>query len=429
MAHDIFIPKLGMTMEKATIAEWMAKDGEMVKQNQVILIIDTEKVATEMESPASGFLVQLAEPGQVHPCGAVIAKIAETKQEYETLKKSNITIKVEEGEVTEQATGQLASANPSTVVPELEPPKQNGRIFISPVAKRIAEMKQIDITKIIGSGPNGRIVKKDIEKVLKSGQTAKVPAAPTQAKVVDSAGTYQGKRIKEIIPLRGMRKTIAERLHYSSTVAARVTTMSEKDMTELMAVRKYYNEKVSASGVNITFTDLFILIVTKALKAVPILNSSLIDDEIRIWEDINIGFGVAITVSNKESGLVVPVIKNTDQMGLVEISRARKDLMDKARKGTLSPDEMSGGTFTITNTGTMGDTWHIQTPIINQPECAILGTSSIVERPVVKNGEIVIRPIMPISFSFDHRIADGGPVAVFISKLTDMIEDPKMILL
>ena len=411
MAIDIFIPKLGMTMEEATIAEWKANDGDMVEKDQIILVIDTEKVAHEMESPASGFLVILAEAGQVHPCGAVIGKLAETKEEYDAIKKSGMTVEVKEVEVTEPASEQAGTGDP--------------------VAKRIAEMHQVDYSQLAGagSGPGGRIVKKDIVKAMEAKQAAEVSAVAHEPAIAVSAEVCDGKRIKEIIPLRGMRKTIAERMHRSSLDTARVTAMSEHDMTEMIALRKYFNEKAAASGVKVTFTDMFILIVSKALKAAPLINSSLMGDEIRVWEDINIGFGVAMMVSEKESGLVVPVIKNVEQKGLMEISRARKDLTDKAREGKLSLEEMTGGTFTITNTGTIANFWHIQTPIINQPESAILGTSSIVEKPVVKDGEIVIRPIMPMSFSFDHRIVDGAPVATFLSKLAEMLEDPKMLIL
>jgi pyruvate dehydrogenase E2 component (dihydrolipoamide acetyltransferase) len=427
LAQNIFIPKLGMTMEKATIVEWRVNDGDWAEKDTIILVIETEKVAQEMESPASGFLVILAEPGQVHPCGAVIGKLAETKEEYAAIKKGSVTVEVKEVEVTESE--QATTAESAAVAPKPGAPKPSGRILISPVAKRIAEINQVDLSRIPGSGPNGRIVKKDVEKIIETGQIAEVPAAAPQPKVAALAEVYEGKRIKEIIPLRGMRKTIAERMHHSTTVAARVTCMTEHDMTEMIKVRKYFNEKAAATGVKITFTDMFILIVSKALKATPIINASLIGDEIKVWEDINIGFAVAVKVSEKESGLVVPVIKNADQKGLVEISKARKDLMDKAREGNLAPDEMTGGTFTITNTGTIARFWHVQTPIINQPEAAILGTSAIIERPIVKDGEIVIGPIMPISISFDHRIVDGDPIAVFLAKLTELIEDPKMILL
>jgi pyruvate/2-oxoglutarate dehydrogenase complex dihydrolipoamide acyltransferase (E2) component len=167
----------------------------------------------------------------------------------------------------------------------------------------------------------------------------------------------------------------------------------------------------------------------KPLKAVPIINSSIVGDEIKLWEDINIGFAVSVMKSESESGLLVPVIRNADQLTLGQISRARKDLMDKARAGTISLDELTGGTFTITNTGTFTSLWHIQTPIINLPEAAILGTSSIVDRPVVINGEIAIRPIMPMSFAFDHRVMDGAPPAQFMGLLQQMIEDPWMILM
>ncbi len=199
-------------------------------------------------------------------------------------------------------------------------------------------------------------------------------------------------------------------------------------MTEMVKLRDHLVQKASILGFKVTYTDLIIFMVAKALKAVPIVNSSLIGSEIRIWEDINIGFGVSVMKGENESGLLVPVIRNADRMSLGEISKARKDLMDKARAGTLSLNEMSEGTFTITNTGTFSAMWHIQTPIINQPEAAILGISSIVDRPVVKDGEIVIRPIMPVSFAFDHRIMDGAPPSMFMNMLHQMVEDPWMMI-
>jgi pyruvate/2-oxoglutarate dehydrogenase complex dihydrolipoamide acyltransferase (E2) component len=431
VAQDIFIPKLGMTMEEATIAEWTAADGDRVEKNQIILVIDTEKVAHEMESPASGFLVILADSGEIHPCGAVVGKLAETKEEYEGIKKSGMTVEVKSVEVTELEQEKTAEGEPAAEASTGPVPKTSGRIEISPVAKRIAEINEIDYSHLAGtgSGPGGRIVKKDILEAMETEQAVEVSTAEPALVIAASAEEYNGKRIKESIPLKGMRKIIAERMHQSATVAAHVTVMSEQDMTEMISLRKYYSEKAAASGAKITFTDMFILIVSKALKAAPIINSSLIGDEIKIWEDINIGFAVSMKVSEKESGLVVPVIKNADRKGLVEISRERKDLMDKARQGNLAMDEMSGATFTLTNTGPILNTWHVQTPIINQPESAILGTSSIVEKPVVKDGEIVISPIMPMSFSFDHRVVDGGPVAVFMAKLDELIQDPKMLLL
>ena len=226
-----------------------------------------------------------------------------------------------------------------------------------------------------------------------------------------------------------MRKRIADNLHQSTATTARVSAMVEFDMTELVKLRAHYVGKAQMLGFKITYTDLFIYMAAKALKAVPIINSSIVGDEIRLWEDINIGFAVSVLKSEDESGLLVPVIRNADLLTLGQISKSRKELVDKARAGTISMDELTGGTFTITNTGTFTSLWHIQTPIINQPEAAILGTSSIVDRPVVINGEIAIRPIMPMSFAFDHRVMDGAPPAMFMGLMQQMIEDPWMIMM
>jgi pyruvate dehydrogenase E2 component (dihydrolipoamide acetyltransferase)/2-oxoglutarate dehydrogenase E2 component (dihydrolipoamide succinyltransferase) len=227
-----------------------------------------------------------------------------------------------------------------------------------------------------------------------------------------------------------MRKSIADNLHNSLISSARVTVMFDLDVTDLIEFRNYYSKKADALGYKVTYTDLFILMVSKCLKAVPIMNASIVGNEIRIWKDINIGFAVAIKKSATESGLIVPVIKNTEQMSLGEIAKTRIRLMEKARNNNLSMDELRGGTFTLTNTGALSSTcWQIQTPIMNPGEAVILGTSSIVERPVVKNKEIVIGSIMPMSLSFDHRIMDGTPPGQFIDKLVQMASDPRMILL
>lgn len=417
-------------MEEATIAEWLVKDGEMVDKDQVILVIETEKVAHEMEAAASGYLVTIAEPGQVHPCGAVIGKLAETKKEYEAVKKGNSTTGEKEVEVGTGEPEQSDASTQEAPAPVKAAAKVAGRIKISPVAKRIASENKVDYAHLagIGSGPGGRIVKKDIQKLIDSPpvETVTTQASPQLDKAAHQV--IDNKRVKEIIPLRGLRKTIADRMAFSSSNAARVTVLAEYEMTEMIALRKYYNDKDS-SGVKITFTDLLILIAAKALKAYPILNSSLIEDEIRVWDDVNVGFAVAMKVSEDENGLVVPVVKNADQKGLREISEIRKELTDKARQGTLTPNEMSGGTFTITNTGPIFNEWHLQTPIINYPESVIMGTSIIVEKPVVKDGEIVIGQIMPMSLSFDHRVMDGVPIAQFLAKLAELIKDPKMLIM
>lgn len=446
MIVKLFIPKLGMTMEKATIAEWLYKDGDQVEKDSAVLVIDTEKVANDIEAPVSGKLVITAEMGEELPCGAIIGYIAETQAEYETAKGASGSV------ATVPMTG-----TPSTIeeqkqdqlVPAVRPaplPTTVERIKISPLARNVAKQNNVDYAGISGSGPGGRIVKYDIEVALQTQQvverSAVVTACPgsrgcsgsiadtTEASLssdVVAVKSHEGKRIREVRPLKGMRKAISEHMHHSHSVSAPITVMFEVDMTEMVKFRSRLLEKWQSQDVRLTYTDIFIMIVAKALKKAPMMNSSLISNEIIIWDDINIGFGASVMMPDGENGLVVPVIRNVDKMCLSEISAARKDLTDKARAGKLSMDEMTGGTFTITNTASLSPFWHIQTPIIHQPQAAILGTASIVDRPVVKDGEIVIRPIMPMYLTFDHRIVDGGPTAVFNSQVHGMLTDPDLI--
>jgi pyruvate dehydrogenase E2 component (dihydrolipoamide acetyltransferase) len=424
---EIFIPKLGMTMEEATIAEWRFEEGAWVEQEEVVLVIDTEKVAHEIEAAVSGFIVIIGERGKVYPCGTVIGLLAETKEEYEAAGKKGIKIeaKTEKTEMVGEPEKQPESPSGDSTA------KEKGRIFISPLARRVAENHRIDISQVTGTGPNGRIKKRDIERAISEEKTVKAVTKTERVLTAVPAepNTYDGKRVKESIPLTGMRKVIAEHTHYSLSVSAQVTVMTEIEMTEIIRLRSHLNEKAAAIGGRISYTDLFIFAVAKAIKGSPLMNSSLIGNEIKVWEDINIGFATSLTIGENQSGLVVPVVKNVERMGLSEICQARIKLMNKAKEGKLSPDDMTGGTFSITNTSMFTPGWHIQTPIINQPQSAILGTSATVERPVVKDGQIVIRPIMPISLTFDHRVMDGIQPSRFIAKFKEMMEEPHSMLL
>ena len=287
----------------------------------------------------------------------------------------------------------------------------------------------IDLTTVTGSGPGGRIVKEDIENAIEAKK-----AAPEAAPEAASAGRpeveeYDGKKIKERIPLLGMRKAIADHMHQSLTVAAQLTSMGELEMTALKKLREDLVKEEEKLGTKITYTDLYVLAVAKTLKQTPMVNSSLIEGEIIIWEDINIGVAVALEGADAlGGGLIVPVIKNADRKSLTDISKELKGIISKAREGKLMPDDVTGGTFTLTNLGGPGGGWGFGTPIINQPQSAILGTGSIVDRPVVKDGKIVIRPMMPYSFTFDHRVLDGVPAGIFMSKLAQILSNPLLLL-
>lgn len=454
MIAKIFIPKLGMTMEKATVAEWLYRDGDDVEQGSSVLVIDTEKTANEIEASIGGKLVIDAEVGVELPCGAIVGYIAETQEEYDAAKGGGTSSSIASQTVVDLSTVVAPSTDaqpPAQPIPasySAPVPAPGERIRISPLARTVAKQNQFDYLGLSGSGPGGRIVKKDIEAALQSRQVAQHPvtvaACPGSrgctggvaelpvASVVVSGGSaqhHEGKRVREVVPLRGVRKAISEHMQRSHSVSAPVTTFSEVDMTETIKLRNRLVEKNRRSPVKITYTDLFILMIARVLKQVPIMNSSLIGNDIILWDDINIGFAVSVTSPEGESSLVVPVIRNADKLSLGEISKYRSALTENARNGNLAIDEMAGGTFTITNTATLIPMWHLQTPIINQPQAAILGTSGIVERPVVRDGEIVVRPVMPLSLTFDHRIIDGGPSGNFVNLLHEMIEDPELMFL
>jgi len=415
MAEYIGIPKLGMSMTEATLVEWKVKESNQIEKGDVVLMIETEKTQWEVEASAPGFLHILVEADAKAPVGRVVGLIAETKEELEALQK-------------EPAKEMFTTATEPAAAPEAPPVKAapaaagrvraeaGKRIRISPVARKMAEEHMIDITTITGTGPDGRIVREDIQKAIE-----------TKKEGMTSAEVYEGKRVKTTIPLKSMRKVIAEHMHRSLSVAAQLTSMGEIDMTEVTKLRNALLEQEETLGARITYTDIFIVFIVKALKEHPIINSSLIEDEIKIWEDINIGVAVALE-KGIEGGLIVPVVRNADQKSLPEISREVKSLVEKAREGKLMPDDVSGGTFTLTNLGAFGGGWGFGTPIINQPESAILGTGAITDRPGVREGQIVIRPIMTYSFTFDHRVIDGAAATKFMDRLTQLLETPGLLL-
>jgi pyruvate dehydrogenase E2 component (dihydrolipoamide acetyltransferase)/2-oxoglutarate dehydrogenase E2 component (dihydrolipoamide succinyltransferase) len=301
----------------------------------------------------------------------------------------------------------------------------SGKVRISPLAKRLAQEHNLDYTTVAGSGPNGRIVKEDIEKALAGGPSA--AAEPTAS--AWTGEVMDGKRVKTVLPLQGMRKAISDHMVHSLQVAAQLTTMSEFDMTELIKLRKLLVAREAALGFRVSYTDLLVYIIARTLKVVPVMNASLIDGKVVLWEDVHVGVAVALQVSEFESGLIVPVVKNADQKSLGQINQVVASVVAKAREGNILPDDVTGSTFTLTNTGTFGNLWSHGTPIINQPESAILQTGAIVERPAIVGGQVMGRMLMPVSLTFDHRVLDGAPVSAFMAELRDRIENPALLIL
>ena len=407
MATEIKVPRLGMAVADATIIEWKVKEGEQVAEKQVVVVIETEKLKYDVESPAAGFVHILSNEGDTAPVGKVIGLITASKDELAALPKA-----------APAETAAVAEAPKAEAAPAAAPAARGEgeeRIRISPVARKLAEEHAIDITGITGTGPGERITREDIEKAI---------AAPAAAPATAPAGAAGEKRVKQAIPLRGMRGAIAEHMHRSLSVSAQLTAMGEIDMAQMVKLRKDLVDQENVLGTRITYTDLLVFALARALKEHPLVNSSLIDNEIKVWEDINIGVAVAL-----DEGLIVPVVRAADKKSLKEISQTVKTLAEKAREGKLVAEEITGGTFTLSNLGAVGAGYRFETVIINQPESAILGTGAITERAVVRDGQIVIRPIMTYYLTYDHRVVDGAVAARFMASLIKLLENPNLLLI
>lgn len=408
-----------MTMKEATLAEWKVKEGDAAHTGDVVLVIETDKTKWEVEAAADGLLHILVDVDQTVPVGTLVGLLADDKDELASLQKDS-------GAAMAAATTQPepeAEISGSGKPPSGAAPGKKTRVKASPVAKKLAEKRGIDLSSISGTGPGGRITKDD---VLNAAETA--PAA--SGETTTASEERDGIKVKEIVPLRGMRKAISDHMHQSLAVSAQLTATGEIEATELKKLRTELVKQEAALGTRITYTDICVLAAAKTLRDVPAANASLIDNEIILWEDINIGVAVALEGGDAlGGGLIVPVIRNADKKSLTEISKELKASVEKARDGKLMPDDVSGGTFTITNLSALGGgSWGYGTPIINQPQSAILGTGAISDRAVVREDEIVIRPMMPISFTFDHRVLDGAPAGVFSARFSQLITNPYLLI-
>lgn len=395
-------------MEDGTISKWLKSVGQPVKKGEPLFEVESDKVTTEVESPADGIVRRIQVPeGQRVDVGVVLAIIG---AEDEVIPETNGG-----GHATTSAatTGSVAIAT-APAPTEVAPPPT--KIFVTPRARKVAQELGVDLNQLKGTGPGGRILERDVVAAAPAVTAAPTPP-PAPAPVPASAPAAAG----EVIPLAGIRRTIAERMVRSQQTVAEVTLTTEADVGEIVALREQVNgEWQQRHGIKVSYNDVIMRAVARALREYPRVNSSLTDSGIQLHAEINLGMAV-----DAEAGLVVPVIRNADQKSLLEIAQASRALVDRARKGQLSRDDVTGGTFTVSNMGTVG----VQafTPIINWPECAILGVGQIVERAVVRNGQIVARPMLWLSLTFDHRIVDGAPAARFLNRIRQLLESPYLL--
>ncbi|MEA3345961.1 MAG: dihydrolipoamide acetyltransferase family protein [Chloroflexota bacterium] len=441
MATEVILPKMGQTMEEGTILEWYKAEGQEVDEGEPLFQVESDKAVFDIESPASGTLRQVW-----FPSGAtvsVLAPVAIIGSPEEDLSgyKPPAAAKVPEAPLPFALAPEEPSAPP--------PSRAGGRVPASPRARRLAREKGIELARVTGTGPQGSIVEQDVLDYLKAhpegrGQprttpTARKLAAQEGVELTELTGTGPGGRVTradvraslaegvaatvgEVVPLTGTRKLIAQRMAESARTTARLTLTTEADVTELVGLVKRFRELLEGQDAIPGYNDLFLKAVAQALQDHPYLNARWGEEGIELLSEINIGLAV-----DTERGLVVPVIEDVPSKGLREIARERRDLTDRALADELLPDDLTGGTFTITNLGMFEiDAF---APLINLPECAILGAGRIRAKPALHRGEICARQMMALSLTFDHRVVDGAPAARFLQQVKRLIEQPSLLLL
>ena len=406
MATRVDMPQLGLTMETGTILQWLKAEGDRIEKGQPVVLIQTDKVEYEVESPAAGTLLKVAaKEGAELPVGSLMAIIGQPGEDVSNLSGTAPAARP-------SVEPQVASPEPRAATPEAPARVPGERVKISPVAKKLAQDHGIDLAILTGTGPEGRIVREDVERAI----AARAPSAESR---VPSPGSEAA--VPETIPLSGIRKVIFDRMGQSWREAARVTLFADVDMSDMVRLREAKAaEWERRFGVKVSYSDLINLAVARALKEEPRINCRLDGQAVRIRREVNLSFAVDLG-----EGLVAAVIKDADWKSLGELAKAGRELVERARGGKLTTADMADGTFTVTNLG--GSGVEAFTPIINQPQAGILGIGKIMEKPVVLGGGIHIRSMMTLSLVFDHRLLDGAPAAKFLAKVKDLMEHPTWI--
>ncbi|WP_304452676.1 dihydrolipoamide acetyltransferase family protein [Nocardiopsis sp. YSL2] len=428
---EIQMPRLSDTMEEGVISTWVKKVGDKVAAGDVLVEIETDKAVMEYEAYEDGFLVkQSVNEGDTVPIGAVIGVIADSPDaEVAESAPAAPAEPAAEEEKQEAAAEQPAPAAPA---PAAEQSGESGggegpRPRTSPLARRLAKEYGLDITRIQGSGPKGRVVRADIEAAAKNGTAAQTtapstPAAPAEAAPAAQAPAFDDGRASEELKVSNVRKVIARRLTESKQQVPHFYLRRTIDAEALNAFRSQINEQLASTGAKISFNDLIVKACATTLKLHPAVNTSWVDDKLLQHHRVNVGVAVAV-----DAGLVVPVLHDTDKATLSEISTRTRELAGKARDGKLKPQEMSGGTFSVSNLGMFGvDSF---SAVINPPEAAILAVGAMRQEAVVVDGEVAVRNRISLELSVDHRAVDGAVGAAFLKDLAEILEEPMRIIL
>jgi pyruvate dehydrogenase E2 component (dihydrolipoamide acetyltransferase) len=400
------MPKFGLTMTEGTIQKWFKAEGDAIQTGESLFEVETEKVLYEVESPAAGTVAKLLYALEaVVPVGLPVAVIAEPGENV-----AEVAAKYGGG-APKAATAVSVAATPAVGAGSVAAaPSTSGRregAPVTPAARKLAQEHNIDLARVVGTGPGGRVTREDVEKAIS--EAAKAPASAPAAASAPASAPVAAAPEAHSIPVRGMRKVIAERMHKSLQGSAQLTITTEVDVTQLIDRRQEVQREFNA-----TYTDFIIQACAHTLKQHPRMNAFLEGDAINVQGQISVGVAVAL-----DEGLIVPVVHHTDKKSLKEIAQDSRSLAEKARAGKLTIEDVSGGTFTVSNLGMFGVDGF--TPILNAPQTGILGVGRIVEKPVIYRGEIAKRSMMVLSLTFDHRVIDGAPAGAFLQTVADLL--------
>src|SRR5690554_317246 len=401
MSTEIKAPVFPESVAEGTVATWHKQPGEACSRDELIVDIETDKVVLEVVAPADGVIEEIV------------------KGEGDTCESGEVIGRFKEGAAGESKPAESKS-EAKAEAPQEEAAASSGDAILSPAARKLAEENNVDPAAVKGTGKDGRVTKEDVQNHVDSNKSSGAAAKPAAAPVLEVA---QGERAEKRVPMTRLRASIAKRLVDAQQTAAMLTTFNEVNMAPIMELRKQYQESfVKRHGIKLGFMSFFTKAATEALKRFPAVNASIDGNDMVYhgYQDV----GVAVST---DRGLVVPVLRDTDAMGLADIEKKIVEYGTKAKDGKLAIEEMTGGTFTITNGGIFGSL--ISTPILNPPQTAILGMHKIQERPMAVNGKVEILPMMYLALSYDHRMIDGKEAVQFLVAIKEMLEDPARILL
>ncbi|MBL8099912.1 MAG: 2-oxo acid dehydrogenase subunit E2 [Anaerolineales bacterium] len=407
MATKVFVPRLGEGVDEVTVTKWLKQEGDSIKELEPLLEVNTDKVDTEIPAPASGVVLKIiAQEGQVGKVGELLAVIGQPGESVDN-EKLIVDNALEVKAVSNQQLAQpTINSQPQTTNKEMG--------FISPVVAKIAAEHGVNLSQITGTGLNGRITKNDVLSFVENGKKTTDSRQPSAVSRQPSITFNEGDQLIKHTPIR---KSIADHMVMSKHTSPHVLTVMEADMSKVAKHRSANKAIFERDGVNLTFTAYFMSAIVAGLKHYPIVNSSWSDEGILVRKNINLGMAVSLG----EDGLIVPVIKNADDLSLLAMARSINDLANRARNKKLQPDDVKGGTFTLTNHGTSGSLFAF--PVINQPQTGILGIGAMQKRVVVIDDAIAIRPMVYMSFVFDHRILDGASADWFLAKVKETLEN------